>query len=284
MEEIKGLTGQRGTTDCWASQMLDGNTTTLTALADCFNNFFAGLTAHFIPLDLMDCDLDLEVPGEFLVDQRVVYKALRQIKPNKSPGPRPIPNNILKEFAAELCPVLTDIYNSSLTQGYVPAQLKESLVRPRLPKVSPPKSVDSDLRPITLTAQIAKIMEGFTLSSLYSQVIDNIDFLQFALPGKSTTRALIYILHCILEALDTGHCYARILFTDFSKGFDLVDHNVLCSELRNLGVHNVLITWIGSFLTNRSQSVKIGSATSGHVVPRGGIPQGTKLAPLLFAT
>ena len=62
-----------------------------------------------------------------------------------------------------------------------------------------------------------------------------------------------------------------------------MDHNVLCSELRNLGVHNVLITWIGSFLTNRSQSVGIGSATSGHVVPRGGIPQGTKLAPLLFA-
>ena len=242
------------------------------------------MTAHFVPLDLTDCELDLEVPREFLVDQSVVYKALRQIKPNKSPGPSPIPNKILKEFAAELCPVFTDIYNSSLRQGYVPAQLKESLIRP-LPKVSLPKSVDSDLRPITLTAQIAKIMEGFTLSSLYSQVIDNIDFLQFALPGKSTTHALIYILHCILEALDTGHCYARILFTDFSKGFDLVDYNVLCTELCNLGVLNVLITWIGSFLTNRSQSVKISSAIiiSGHVVPRGGIPQGTKLAPLLFA-
>ena len=92
---------------------------------------------------------------------------------------------------------------------------------------------------------------------------------------KSTPYALIYILHCILEALDIGHCYARILFTDF---------NVLCTELSNLGVHiNVLISWIGSFLTNRSQSVKISTAISGHVVPRGGIPQGTKLAPLLFA-
>ena len=63
-----------------------------------------------------------------------------------------------------------------------------------------------------------------------------------------------------------------------------MDHNVLCTELRNLGVHNVLITWIGSFLTNRSQSINISSAMiSGHVLPRGGIPQGTKLAPLLFA-
>ena len=36
-------------------------------------------------------------------------------------------------------------------------------------------------------------------------------------------------------------------------------------------------------MTNRLQLVRIGSATSGHVVPRGGIPQLTKLAPLLFA-
>ena len=60
-------------------------------------------------------------------------------------------------------------------------------------------------------------------------------------------------------------------------------HNALCTELHNLGVHNVLITWIGSFLKSRSQSVKICNVISGHVVPRGGIPQGTKLAPLLFA-
>ena len=104
-KEIEGLTGQRSTTD-----RLDENIPSLTALADCFNDFLAGLTAHVIPLDLTDCELDFEVPREFLVDQRVVYKRLRQIKPNKSPGPSPIP----KEFAAELCPVLTDIYNSSL--------------------------------------------------------------------------------------------------------------------------------------------------------------------------
>ena len=73
------------------------------------------------------------------------------------------------------------------------------------------------------------------------------------------------------------------LNSHFRKGFYLMEHNVLCTEMCNLGVHNVLITWIGSFLTNRSQSVKISSAISGHIVPRGGIPLGTKLTPLLFA-
>ena len=121
------------------------------------------------------------------------------------------------------------------------------------------------------------------LAPLFNQVIDKIDLKQFALPGRSTTHALVYLLHCILEALDNSYCYARILFTDFSKGFDLVDHSVLVSKLRDLGVHEALIRWIGAFLTGRSQQVKIGSALSNSVIPRGGIPQGTRLAPLLFA-
>ena len=62
-----------------------------------------------------------------------------------------------------------------------------------------------------------------------------------------------------------------------------MDHSVLVSELRGLGVHEALIRWIGAFLTGRSQQVKIGSALSNSVIPRGGIPQGTRLAPLLFA-
>ena len=95
------------------------------------------------------------------------------------------------------------------------------------------------------------------LAPLFNQVIDKIDLKQFALPGRSTTHALIYLFHCILEALDNSHCYARILFTDLSKGFDQVYHSVLVSELRGLGVHEALIRWIGAFLTGRSQQVKI---------------------------
>ena len=62
-----------------------------------------------------------------------------------------------------------------------------------------------------------------------------------------------------------------------------MDHSVLVSEDRDIGVHEVLIRWIGAFLTARSQQVKIGSVLSNCIIPRGGIPQGTRLAPLLFA-
>ena len=212
----------------------------------------------------------------------MVYKALRGIKSNKSGGPDPIPGKVWKEFAFELSPVITNIYNASMVQGYVPVFLKRSEVVP-VPKCSPPKVVEQDLRPISLTPHIAKVMEGLTLDSLFKQVCDKLDTHQFALDGKSTTHALVFFLQVILEALDQGDTYARIFFTDFSKGFDLVDHNILIQEMELLGVHEATIRWIGSFLTDRSQRVRIGQVYSHPVTPNGGIPQGTKLAPLLFA-
>ena len=94
-------------------------------------------------------------------------------------------------------------------------------------------------------------MEGLTLDSLFKQVCDKLDTHQFALAGKSTTHALVFFLQVILEALDQGDTSARIFFTDFSKGFDLVDHNILIQEMELLGVHEATIRWIGSFLTDR---------------------------------
>ena len=126
-------------------------------------------------------------------------------------------------------------------------------------------------------------MEDFSLRSLMIEIRDKIDVKQFAVPGKSTTQALVYLLHIMLAALDAGHCLVRLFFADFRKGFDLVDHNILIDELENLNVHPVIIRWIRSFLTNREQCVRIGRCTSSWKTASGGLPQGTKLGPILFA-
>ena len=76
--------------------------------------------------------------------------------------------------------------------------------------------------------------------------------------------------------------YVRIIFSDFSKGFDLVEHNVLLPELDNLDVDPHLVRWIAAFLTNRNQRVRVGEVLSPPIWLNGRTPQGTKLAPLLF--
>ena len=48
-------------------------------------------------------------------------------------------------------------------------------------------------------------------------------------------------------------------------------------------MHSAIIRWIGAFLTQRPQRCRIERSLSSPVFPLGGIPQGTKLAPMLFA-
>ena len=100
------------------------------------------------------------------------------------------------------------------------------------------------------------------MDSLLGEVSSKLDTKQFAMPRKSTTQALVYILHLIHAGLDIEHCYARLFFADFRKGFDLVDHNIIISELNNLHVHPAIIGWIKAFLTGRQQCVKVAMKSS----------------------
>ena len=126
-------------------------------------------------------------------------------------------------------------------------------------------------------------MEGLTLSRLAPSVLADLDAKQFATPGKSTEQAIAYILHLVLENLDRGNCSARLFFADFRKAFDLIDHNILLHKLSGFDVHNALLRWVAAFLEGRTQFISLMDATSTARVLNGGIPQGTKLGPLLFA-
>lgn len=214
--------------------------------------------------------------------EREAYVALRRIKTQKAPGPDGIPNSILKTFAFELASAIADIYNSSLSEGYLPPLLKSAIVRP-LPKTLPPMKIEEDIRPISLTCQVAKLWEGFTLTRILPSILADLDVKQFAVVGKSTEQALVYLLHLILEALDKGNCAVRLFFEDFRKGFDLIDHKILIGKLSKFNLDSSLVRWLACFLQGRSQVTRIDTVSSSSQALCGGIPQGTHLGPILFA-
>ena len=262
----------------WHHQFLD-DATDVKALANAINDYFISLTNDFVPIVHPGPQ---PVHEDLFVSTAEVARSLSSLNTSKATGPDNLPNRLLKEFAPELAPVIQDLFNQSLVEGTLPALLKSSIVTP-IPKVSPPSLIEKDLRPISLTCTLAKVLEGFTCKRLLSEIDGKIDPRQYARKGHSTTDALLYILQPIYEATDSGNAGARLFFADFSKGFDLIDHNILLEELRGLEVSPSIISWIAGFLAGRNQAVRIEGTLSDWKTLNGGIPQGTKLGVILFA-
>ena len=68
--------------------------------------------------------------GEITVDPKGVIKLLNNLNIHKAPGPDGLSARVLKECSSEIAPVLTYIFNESLTQGAVPDDWRQANVAP----------------------------------------------------------------------------------------------------------------------------------------------------------
>ena len=98
-----------------------------------------------------------------------------------------------------------------------------------------PKNIHSDLRPISLTPTLAKILESFVGQWTLEKIYDKIDTQQFgAIKGRSTTHALTSMFHWS-EALDRGDS-VRVLFVNYTKAFDRMDHALFLHKRIAFGI------------------------------------------------
>ena len=73
-----------------------------------------------------------------------------------------------------------------------------------------------------------------------------------------------------------------MIYLDFSKAFDNVDHCVLLYKLRYFGITGRLEPWFFHFRNNRLHYVRIPGGINQPYPVLSGVPQGTSLGPLLF--
>ncbi len=105
------------------------------------------------------------------------------------------------------------------------------------------------------------------------------------LGGCSTTQALVMLVelvHMWLAGIEELGKAVRIVFLDFRKAFDKVDHSILLGKLLNAGIPDMLMRWVTAFLCDHQQQVKLGSCMSELTQGKAEVPQGTLLGPLGF--
>ena len=200
-----------------ANQIHDGDMQTL---ATSVNAFFQSVATDLSPLDNKDLPLPPDIlPSDFSINSNDLERKLSQINIHKAPGPDGLPNWILRDFSVQLAGPVCAIFNASVREGFIPTRWKEVNVIP-VPKVHPPRSIETDLRPISLTATLGKLLESFVGSWIVERVSSQLDDRQYgALKNRSTTHALIVMLHQWHSAVDKGQS-VRTVFVDFKKAFD----------------------------------------------------------------
>ena len=74
-----------------------------------------------------------------------------------------------------------------------------------------------------------------------------------------------------------------VIYIDFQKAFDCVNHEILSYKLRAAGLSSTLYDWIIDYLSNRKQFVKVNGVSSNLMDIDTGVPQGSLLGPRLYS-
>lgn len=80
----------------------------------------------------------------------------------------------------------------------------------------------------------------------------------------------------------SNKCQTDVIYTDFSKAFDTVAHELLIYKLDSMGFPTILLSWILTYLQKRTQKVSFKDILSNNINVNSGVPQGSHLGPLLF--
>lgn len=88
---------------------------------------------------------------------------------------------------------------------------------------------------------------------------------------RSSTSALIAVLHDWLRALDEGHEIC-VVFFDVQKAFDLVPHIPLLQKLANINIDPYILKWVQNYLTDRRQYVVVEGLSSPTLNFLSGVP------------
>ena len=210
--------------------------------------------------------------------------ALSKCSPTSAPDPDRIPYSTRKQVNRENPSILLQILSPLVSLGYHPASLKGSnrivLDKPGKPSYESPAS----FRIIVQIRMVSKILERIIVSLLllaarWKAMLNRNQC--GSLPGLSTYDALLALFNEV-KTLQRPRLKVSSLFLDIKAGFDNIDNSTLARILREGGIPRYLLSWVSSFLGERSCTLVFPGAPRTSAPVNVGAPQGSPISPLLF--
>ena len=194
-----------------------------------------------------------------------------------------IPGKFLSMIATPVSFPLYRLLNNLFDNGYFPENFKISHIT-AIWKRSGLKSDPTMYRPISLLPTLSKIMESIMHRRLLEHLNENkiISDRQAAyLKGDSTVQQLLYIINLIKSSWTKGHITHGV-FLDVSAAFDKCWHSGILEKLKQNKIEGKCLALFESYLRGRKQIVVVDGMKSDIKEVKAGIPQGSRLGPLLW--
>lgn len=264
---------------CWNSEVARNGRD----ISDLFKSYFSSVfepESHSFDLQSINCSANNIDLHSVILDRSQVKKILLSADPKKGAGPDGVPPIFYKKTADAICEPLLLIYNKSLSTGEFPTLWRSAMLIPIL-KSGRKKDV-TNYRPISKMSAAAKFFEKIVYEYLFNLVKNVISPQQHGFfRGRSIDTNLFSFINYIHEHLD-NQGQVDAVYTDFSKAFDKISHNVLLKRLAEVGVGGVFLKWFASYIREWRVHVSLQGFKSEFFTPSSGVPQGSHLGPLLF--
>ena len=207
-----------------------------------------------------------------VLSEEIIIDAIQELSPNSAAGSDGIPSSLLVNCDTELEPLLYKEITHSLTSGVVPHSFKCAAITP-----VGHRTIPGNYHPISLTSVFSKVLERIIRKQV-SSFIDKKGFLNNTQHGFRSGRlclsALVNVFDDVMQILDGGCSTVDMVYLNFPKAFDKVDHVILLHKRKALGINGNLGVWFYNFLIHCSHFVRLPRGISADTPVLSGVPKG----------